>query len=88
MDNKTPLVKGGQGRSVDELVRAMQSLMAIAVAVLPFCWGPWSGAAGVAVAVVWFCLGWAEHDGQDYRRGVAAERERTLTLLEQMREDN
>jgi hypothetical protein len=88
MDNKTPLVKGGQGRSGHELVRAVHIGASLAVVAASFGAGLVAGIAGVVIAIVWFVLGWAEHDGQYYRRGVAAERERTLSLLEQMREDN
>jgi len=81
MDNKTPLVKGGQGRSGHELVRAVHIGGSLAVVAASFGAGIVAGIAGVVIAVVWFVLGWSERGDEPtvemaYRQGIADERER------------
>ena len=80
-----PLVQGGQGRSGHELVRAVHIGGSLAVVAASFGAGLIAGIAGVVIAIVWFVLGWAEHDGATfataYRQGRDDERARVMAGL-------
>jgi hypothetical protein len=85
MDNETPLVKGGQGRSGSELVRAVHIGASLGVVAGAFGAGLVAGIAGVVIAVVWFVLGWSERGdesaGDAYCRGRDDERARVMAGL-------
>lgn len=86
-----PLVKGGQGRSGVDLATGVLVGGGVGSIIAVFAFSVWGGVLAVAVAMIWYALGWLEHDDwinvSSYRLGSADERQRIMAGLDHIGKD-